>query len=616
MAPFGPNAVPESRWVESKSTSARVFILSAGVIMNILLTIVVLSSMSYVAGNPYRPAIIDSVATGMPAATAGFAKGDVIVAVNGSGVRSWNEAVSKIAPVTQGTITLEVQRGSERVSKVLTPQIAEATDSVTGSKYPVARVGIVVRNDTIAYRKGLGVAIASGGRDTWNMATSVGAVLRGLVLGQVSPKNLAGPITIARTSVKAAQGGAEFLWYLIAFLSLNIGIINLVPIPVLDGGQILLVLAERIASQCHESVLVVDRREHIGGNAFDHLDAAGVLVHRYGPHIFHTNSAAIFTHLSRFTEWRAYEHRVLAQVKSPATGEPMLVPMPINLDTINSLYGLRLTEDEVEAWLAARAETVERVRTSEDVVVGKVGRELYELFFRGYTRKQWALDPSELDKSVTSRVPTRTNRDGRYFTDSFQCMPREGYTAMFRKMLDHPNITVRTGMDFTEARRRFSFRRLIWTGPVDEYFGFRFGRLPYRSLTFRHETLDREWALPTGTVNHPDEATPFTRVSEYKWMTGQEHPKTSVTYEFPSAEGDPYYPIPRPENAALYKRYEALADAERETWFVGRLATYRYYNMDQVVGQALSTFERIEKTVPRAVPANDDGMLKRVSAGD
>jgi len=253
MAPFGPNAVPESRWVESKSTSARVFILSAGVIMNILLTIVVLSSMSYVAGNPYRPAIIDSVATGMPAATAGFAKGDVIVAVNGSGVRSWNEAVSKIAPVTQGTITLEVQRGSERVSKVLTPQIAEATDSVTGSKYPVARVGIVVRNDTIAYRKGLGVAIASGGRDTWNMATSVGAVLRGLVLGQVSPKNLAGPITIARTSVKAAQGGAEFLWYLIAFLSLNIGIINLVPIPVLDGGQILLVLAERIKGSAFSS---------------------------------------------------------------------------------------------------------------------------------------------------------------------------------------------------------------------------------------------------------------------------------------------------------------------------------------------------------------------------
>jgi UDP-galactopyranose mutase len=375
------------------------------------------------------------------------------------------------------------------------------------------------------------------------------------------------------------------------------------------------VLAERIASQRKETVLVVDRRDHVAGNAYDHLDAAGVLVHRYGPHIFHTNSAQVFAHLSRFTEWRPYEHRVLAKVRSPATGADMLVPMPINLDTINRLYGLSLTEDEVEGWLAARAEPVGQVRTSEDVVVGKVGRELYELFFRGYTRKQWALDPSELDKSVTARVPTRQDRDDRYFTDRFQAMPRDGYTAMFRRMLDHPNITVRTGMDFREARRRFSFRRLIWTGPVDEYFGFRFGRLPYRSLTFRHETLDREWALPTGTVNHPDEATPFTRVSEYKWMTGQQHPRTSITYEFPSAEGDPYYPIPRPENAALYKRYEALADAERDTWFVGRLATYRYYNMDQVVGQALATFERIQKAVP-GVPANDDRRLQQASAGD
>jgi UDP-galactopyranose mutase len=375
------------------------------------------------------------------------------------------------------------------------------------------------------------------------------------------------------------------------------------------------VLAERLASVRGDKVLVIDRRDHIAGNAYDHPDDAGVLIHRYGPHIFHTNSEAIFQHLSRFTEWRQYEHRVLAQVKSPTTGEDTLVPIPINLDTINKLYGLNLTEEQVEGWMAERAEQVPEVRTSEDVVVGKVGRELYELFFRGYTRKQWALDPSELDKSVTSRVPTRTNRDDRYFTDRFQYMPRDGYTAMFRKMLGHPNITVRTGMEFAEARKRFSFRRMIWTGPVDEYFGFRFGKLPYRSLKFRHETLDKEWALPTGTVNHPAEETPFTRVSEYKWMTGQEHPKTSVTYELPSAEGDPYYPIPRPENAALYKKYEALADAEQETWFVGRLATYRYYNMDQVVGQALSTFERIQKVVPPEA-ANDDRDAAAVAAGE
>lgn len=370
------------------------------------------------------------------------------------------------------------------------------------------------------------------------------------------------------------------------------------------------VLAERLASERGDRVLVVDRRDHIAGNAFDHTDAAGVLIHRYGPHIFHTNSEQVFAYLSRFTAWRPYEHRVLAEVISPVTGGTMQVPIPINLDTINRLYGLSLTEEAMQAWLAARAESVAQLRTSEDVVVATVGRELYELFFRGYTRKQWALDPSELDKSVTARVPTRTNRDDRYFADRFQAMPRDGYTAMFGRMLAHPNITVRTGVEFAEARQRTPFHRLIWTGPVDEYFGFRFGKLPYRSLRFRHETLDQEWALPTGTVNHPAESTPFTRVSEYKWMTGQAHPKTSLTYEYPSAEGDPYYPIPRPENAALYKRYEALADAEPDTWFVGRLATYRYYNMDQVVGQALATFARIQASVPR-VAANDATAARR-----
>jgi UDP-galactopyranose mutase len=365
------------------------------------------------------------------------------------------------------------------------------------------------------------------------------------------------------------------------------------------------ILAERLASQRGERVMVIDRRPHIAGNAFDHPDDAGVLIHRYGPHIFHTNSKQVFDHLSRFTRWRPYEHRVLAEVQSPLTGEAVRVPMPINLDTVNRLYGLSLTADEVEGWMAERAERVPEVRTSEDVVVSKVGRELYELFFRGYTRKQWALDPSQLDKSVAARVPTRTNRDGRYFTDAFQAMPLEGYTRMFERILAHPNITVRTGVDYREARRTVPHRRLVWTGPVDEFFGFRFGKLPYRSLHFEHRTLERERFQPVGTVNHPAEDVPFTRVSEYKHMTGQEHPSTSVTYEFPRAEGEPYYPIPRPENQALYKRYEALADAAPDVWFVGRLATYRYYNMDQIVGQALATFGRIDASLPPRA-ANDE----------
>ena len=352
-------------------------------------------------------------------------------------------------------------------------------------------------------------------------------------------------------------------------------------------------LAERIASERGERVLLIDRRDHIGGNAFDHPDEAGVLIHRYGPHIFHTNSERIFQHLSKFTEWRPYEHRVLAMV------DGKLVPIPINLDTVNTLYGLELTSEELVEWLAERAEPVEEIRTSEDVVISAVGRELYEKFFRGYTRKQWGLDPSELDKSVTARVPTRTNHDDRYFGDTFQAMPRDGYTKMFERMLDHPNIEVRTGTEYADVKDAVPHRRLIFTGPIDEYFGFRFGKLPYRSLKFRHETLDREWLQPVAVVNYP-QTEEFTRVTEYKHLTGQEHPKTAVTYEYPSAEGDPYYPIPRPENAELFKKYEALADATDEVWFVGRLATYRYYNMDQIVGQALATFERIQERLPLA----------------
>lgn len=348
------------------------------------------------------------------------------------------------------------------------------------------------------------------------------------------------------------------------------------------------VMAERLAADGGKRVLVVDRRPHIAGNAFDTLDDAGVLIHQYGPHIFHTNSADIVEYLSRFTEWRPYEHRVLADI------DGVRVPMPINRTTLNQLYGLDLeTEAEAEAFLAERAEPVDPVRTSADVVISKVGRELYETFFRGYTRKQWGMDPSELDKSVTARVPTRTSTDDRYFTDRFQAMPAEGYTRMFERMLDHPNIDLLLGVDYQDVRAAYPHTHLVFTGPIDEYFGYRHGKLPYRSLEFRHETVDREWLQPVAVVNYPSEATPHTRVTEYKHLTGQQHARTSITYEIPSAEGDPYYPIPRPENQALFKRYEALALGLSDVTFVGRLATYRYYNMDQVVGQALAAYRRM-----------------------
>jgi UDP-galactopyranose mutase len=356
------------------------------------------------------------------------------------------------------------------------------------------------------------------------------------------------------------------------------------------------VLAERLATELNKRVLIIDKRPHIGGNAYDHYNDDGILIHRYGPHIFHTNAQRIVDYLSRFTKWRPYEHRVLARV------DEKLVPIPINLTTLNHLYELDLDEGGAEQFLASRAQPVDNIRTSEDVVINQVGRELYEKFFRGYTRKQWGLDPSQLDKSVTSRVPTRTNTDDRYFQDEFQQMPLYGYTRMFENMLDHPNIKIMLNADFSEIRRDVSYKHLIYSGPIDEYFDYRYGKLPYRSLAFRHETVDVEQFQPVAVVNYPSEDISYTRITEYKHLTGQQHARTALTYEFPRAEGDPYYPVPRPENAELYKKYQALADATADVTFVGRLGTYRYYNMDQVVGQALALFNRLAEAELGAAP--------------
>ena len=346
------------------------------------------------------------------------------------------------------------------------------------------------------------------------------------------------------------------------------------------------VLAERLARVAGKRVLLCDRRPHIAGNAYDHYNDAGVLVHKYGPHIFHTNSREVFEYLSQFTAWRQYEHRVLASV------DGQLLPIPINLDTINRYYGLNLTSFQVEEFLNSVAEKREEIRTSEDVVVNRVGRELYEKFFRNYTRKQWGLDPSELDASVTARVPIRTNRDARYFADNYQAMPLHGYTRMFGRMLDHPNIHVMLNTDYRDIERIIPYKKMIYTGPVDEYFDLRYGKLPYRSLEFKHETKDTEVYQSAPVVNYPNDNL-YTRITEFKYLTGQEHRKTSIVYEYPQAEGDPYYPVPRPENAELYAKYKTLADETQGVHFVGRLATYKYYNMDQVVAQALTAYKKI-----------------------
>jgi UDP-galactopyranose mutase len=354
------------------------------------------------------------------------------------------------------------------------------------------------------------------------------------------------------------------------------------------------VLAERLARCSDKKVLLVDKRPHIGGNAYDHYDDDGLLVHKYGPHIFHTNSRDVFDYLSQFTEWRPYQHRVQAWV------DGQLLPIPINLDTVNRMYGLNLTSFELDGFFEKVAEHRDAIRTSEDVIVSKVGRELYDKFFRNYTRKQWGMDPSELDAQVTARIPVRTNRDDRYFTDTYQAMPKRGYTRMFENMLDHDNIKILLNTDYREIEDVIPYREMIYTGPVDEFFDFRFGKLPYRSLKFAFETVDKEWAQPVAVVNYPNDHA-YTRVTEFKHVTGQEHPKTSLVYEYPMAEGDPYYPVPRPENTELYKQYQALADQTPGVWFVGRLATYKYYNMDQVTAQALTVYKKIVGANGRAL---------------
>lgn len=349
------------------------------------------------------------------------------------------------------------------------------------------------------------------------------------------------------------------------------------------------VLAERLARDAKKKVLIVDKRPHIGGNAYDHYNDDGILVHKYGPHIFHTNARDVFEYLSRFTKWRAYEHRVLASV------DGQLLPIPINLDTVNRLYGMNLTSFELEDFFKSVVEPREAIRTSEDVIVSRVGRSLYEKFFCNYTRKQWGLDPSELDATVTSRVPTRTTRDDRYFTDTYQAMPLYGYTRMFENMLDHDDIKILLNTDYREIERLVPYREMIYTGPIDEFFELQYGKLPYRSLEFRHETIDKEVYQPAPVVNYPNDH-PYTRVTEFKYLTGQVHKKTGIVFEYSRAEGDPYYPVPRPENTNLYKKYQELAKKTEGVHFVGRLATYKYYNQDQVVAQALAMYAKLRTT--------------------
>jgi UDP-galactopyranose mutase len=347
------------------------------------------------------------------------------------------------------------------------------------------------------------------------------------------------------------------------------------------------VCAERLAN-AGKNVLVVERRPHIAGNAYDEFDTYGILIHTYGPHIFHTNNKPVFEYLSRFTTWRFYEHRVLTVLDSKR------YPIPINRTTLNQLYGLDLDEQGAADFLERAREPREPLCTSEDVVLNSVGPDLCDKFFRGYSRKQWGLDLSELSAGVAARIPTRTNDDDRYFTDTYNIMPSEGFTRMFGRMLDHPNIELRLNTDYSDVRDTVIARHVIYTGPIDAFFDYRFGKLPYRSLVFEHDHLpNAEQLQEVAVYNYPSLNIPYTRITEFKHLTGQLCRGTSIVRESSSAEGDPYYPIPRAENEVLLKKYEALAKEQQYVTFVGRLAQYRYYNMDQVVEQSLRISEEL-----------------------
>ena len=343
-------------------------------------------------------------------------------------------------------------------------------------------------------------------------------------------------------------------------------------------------VAARVLADRGAAVEIWDKRPHIGGNAFDQTDAHGVLYHPFGPHIFHTQSEKVFHWLSRFTAWRPYEHRVKAWVND------QLVPMPINRTTVNQLYQLELDTPGVERFLESVREPFPHPKNSEEAVLACVGRDLCDKLYRGYTRKQWGRDLSELSASVVTRIPVRTNDDDRYFSDDFQYMPQNGYSAMFESILEHPNITVHLGQAFDKkkAAHQTGFDAMIYCGPVDAYFQYVHGELPYRSLRFEHvHTAEKERIQPVAVVNYPNDHA-YTRSTEWKHMTGQVCAGSTVTYEYPTDTGEPFYPVPNTESQMQFEQYKTLCEAEHNVVFIGRLAEYRYYNMDQAVASALA----------------------------
>lgn len=352
------------------------------------------------------------------------------------------------------------------------------------------------------------------------------------------------------------------------------------------------VLAQKYASERNKSVLVIDKRDHIGGNCYDYFNRAGILVPKYGPHFFHTNDEGVWEYVSRFTKWHPFEHRVFSYV------DKMFVPMPVNIDTINKLLRLSLDETTIDAWLESVVEKIDDPKNSEESAVSRVGRVLYEKLLKNYTKKHWDLWPSELDASVMNRIPVRPNYDDRYFSDIHQGMPKDGYTKLFERMFHYPGISIQLNTDFFDVKDKLKgYEKLFYTGPIDRFFEYRFSdkdTLQYRSVNFKHQTLNKEFFQPRVQVNYPNERK-FTRIIEPKHATGQKHPKTTIIREYSTWEGEPYYPVPNPKNQRLFDEYRREAAKLKNIFFVGRLANYKYFNMDQAFRNAMDMYETLEE---------------------
>ncbi|MDB5311904.1 MAG: rfbD [Gemmataceae bacterium] len=361
---------------------------------------------------------------------------------------------------------------------------------------------------------------------------------------------------------------------------------------VCGAGPVGCVVAERAAAVLGWTVLVVDQRAHIAGNCFDSFHRTGVLIHNYGPHYFRTNDVGVLSYLSRFTEWIPAKYEVRSSVRG------RLYPFPINLATLEQFYGTTLDPESGERLLRAARAAIPAPRNSEEFVLSRVGRELYEAFYLNYTLKQWGSHPRDLAPQVCGRIPVRLNRDCRYVDHRYQVMPRRGFTALFSKMLRHRKIRLLLDCPFREVRELVRPRRAtVYTGPVDDYFGCSLGKLPYRSLKFEFVAHRAEYVQPCVQINYPNDFA-YTRSVEIKHVTRQRHPETVVSYETPTATGEPFYPVPRPESSALYQRYRQLADEERarrNVYFCGRLAQYRYFNTDEAIKEALTCFQQIRQ---------------------